>query len=115
MNAEWSDKIKRWEDLYDDVQLSFDSTDVRECFKVSYGVVKYPPYAFTLNLKTLTGHVQSSCNYETNCNGHVTRGDQWDDDESGPSHYSQPLDEWVEYYLDRMARAIKGEKGLDFV
>ena len=115
MDADWRDKIKYWEDLYDDVQISSDSTDVQGLSQVSYGAVQYPPHAFTLNLKTLTGHVQSSCNYEINRNGHVTREDQWDDDESGLSHYNKPLDEWVAYLLERIARASRDEKGLDLV
>ena len=115
MSAEWSGKIKRWEALYKDVQISFEPTDAQGGFKVKYGVVKYPPYDFTINLKNSTGYIKSSCNYESNSNGKVTRGSQWDDAESGPSHSTQPFDQWVEYYLNRMARAIKGEEGLSFV
>ena len=82
---------------------------------MGYGVAKYPPYDFTINLKESTGYIQSSCNYERNYQGTVTRGDRWDDDESGPSTYSKPFEEWVEYYLDRMARKLRGEPGLNFV
>jgi hypothetical protein len=87
----------------------------RGSLPLSYGVAKYPPYDLTINLKKPSGYIQSSCNYESNYKGNVTRGDQWDDDESGPSTYSKPFEEWVEGYLDRMARKLRGEPGLDFV
>lgn len=115
MNAEWTELLNRWGAPYRDLQISFTPTKTEGGFKVSYGVAKYPPYEMEINLKHSSGYIQSSCNYERNYQGSVTRGDQWDDDESGPSTYTRPFEEWVEYYLDRMARKLKGEPNLNFV
>lgn len=115
MNAEWSALLERWGAPYRNLQISFDPTKDEGVFTVSYGVAKYPPYDFKINLKNSSGYIQSSGNYESNYQGTVTRGSQWDDHESGPSTYSMPFEEWVVYYLDRMARKFKGEPGLTFV
>jgi len=115
MKPEWSAQLKRWGAPYQDLQISFDPTKDEGVFKVTYGVAKYPPYKFTINLKRSSGYIQSSCNYESNYQGTVTRGDQWDDDESGPSTHTRPFEEWVVYYLDRMARKLRGAPGLDYV
>ena len=107
MNHQQLDTLNRWCERFEDVGLEFTET-ANGMLKVTFRGRKYAPYKMTINLEKEFGHVESSGDFEQNHGGHTRYGTMWDEDESERQHGTHPFEAWVVYYLERMAKILRG-------